>query len=152
MKIEEFHESRAATTLQRIANGEVPSEFCSEYDPSVPSHAASIELWAKVNDAFAERLTEAKKIGAHVMLTDIIKIADCTATRPEHKKPKIDARKYLSSIWASELNPKTVIEQTTTVKNLTPRDEYISQLVDLMGVTPQEAAARYQLETGATVQ
>jgi hypothetical protein len=130
--------------LTLIENGQVDD---------LPASSGAIERKAQVDAAFGQRLTAAKKIGAQVMIAEIIKIADCAVTRPEHKKLKIDARKYLAALWNAELNPKTQIEQTTTVCNLTPREEYIQQLVDLMGMSPQEAAARYQLETGgATVQ
>jgi hypothetical protein len=137
--------------LDKISNGEVPQEFCGT--GAMPDAAAEIERRARSNAGFAAQLREAKEIGATVLLSDCIKIADCSQTRPDHKRIKIDARMKLAALWnPAECNPKTVIEQTTTVKSVTPRDDYIEQAMLFLGMTRGQAEAEYQRQTGETVQ
>lgn len=138
--------------LERIENGEIPSDFCSGWTAGMPRSAGDIERHAAADSGFAVKLTLAKQIGAKVMLAECIAIAQNRSFRPDERKLMIDARKYLAAIWNAECNPKTVVEQTTTVRSLTPREEYIDQCVTLLGMTREQAAARYAVETGATVQ
>lgn len=138
--------------LARIENGEVPAEFCGNRVWGLPDAAGEVEKKARDDSAFAARLKEAKQLGALAMLAECKKIADNPNMRAEQKKIQIDTRKYISSLWNAECNPKTVIEQTTTVRNLTPREEFIDQCINLLGMTREQAAARYAVETGATVQ
>jgi hypothetical protein len=139
--------------LERIENGDVPSEFCSRHRIGMPASAGEIERKAKTDSSFATRLANAKRIGATVMVAECIKIADCTQTRPDHKKIKIDARMKLAALWnPAECNPKTIVEQTTTVKSVTPRDEYIEQAMLFLGMSRGQAEAEYQRQTGETVQ
>jgi hypothetical protein len=147
-----YNPAKFDLALEKIMNGEVPSEFCNEWDPNMPDFASSIELWAQADPVLAARLTEAKRIGAQVMIASCITIAKDRSFRPDERKLMIDTRKYLASLWSADCNPKTVIEQTTTVRNLTPKQEYIDQCVSMLGMDPATAGARYDKEQGATVQ
>ena len=149
---EPYHEVRAQIALTKIANGQVPSEFCSERDPNVPSSAASLELWAQANPAFAARLLDAKRMGAQAMVADCVRIAADRAYRVDERKAMIDARKYLAALWNAECNPKTVIEQNTTVRNVTPREQYVADCVLFLGMDRQQAGAKFDREQGVTVQ
>ena len=108
MTTEPYHEVRATLALARLASGEVPAEFCSGADPNLPSHASSIELWARKDPTFAARLAEAKAMGALVMLAECKKIADDPSLRVDHKRLMIDTRLKIAAIWnpADCLAPK----------------------------------------------
>lgn len=99
MMLEPFHEVRAQIALVRIANGEVPAEFCSEQDPNVPSFASSVEVWALADAGFAARLKDAKATGAVVMLSQCKQIADDRTIRADQKKLMIDTRMKIAAIW-----------------------------------------------------
>lgn len=149
MKAEPYHEVRAALALHRIANGEVPSEFCSPADPNLPSHASSLDLWARDNADFAARLSEAKALGASVMLAECKKIADDRSIKADQKKLMIDTRMKIAAIWnPAECNPKTVVENNVVVRNLTPQDQYLEQLMAMLGLTREEALAHYRAHSG----
>lgn len=147
-----YHKVRFDFALTYIAAGRVPSEFCSPSDPNVPDEPSYIELWARQNPQLTARLLEAKRQGAKAMLADCIRIASDRAYRVDERKLMIDTRKYLAALWNAECNPKQVIEQTTTVRNQSPRDAYIADCVGLLGYTPATAAAEYDARAGVTVQ
>lgn len=149
---EPYHPVRANFALARISNGEVPSEFCRADDPNVPTYASSIELWAVTDPIFAARLTEAKRIGALVIIADCIRIASDRSYRPDERKIMIDVRQKLAAFWNADCNPKTVVEQNTTIRNITPRSEYVEQAMLFLGMTRGQAEAEYQRQTGDTVQ
>ena len=153
MELEPYHEVRGEFALIHISNGEVPAEFCTGEDPNVPTHVASIEQWAASNSAFAARLRTAKAIGALVMLAECKKIADDRSIKVDQKKVMIDARMKVAAIWnPTECNQRTVIEQNTTVRNLTPRQEYVDHMIKFLGMTSEQALARYERETGESLQ
>ena len=102
MTIEPYHEVRAQNALARIANGEVPAEFCSEQDPNVPSFASSVEVWAQTDVGFAARLRDAKATGAVVMLSQCKHIADDRTIRADQKRLMIDTRMKIAAIWNPE--------------------------------------------------
>ena len=151
MSPEPYNEEIAANVLQHVANGRVFSEICNEWDADVPSHPATIELWAAQDAAFAARLIEAKRIGALVMVADCQRIATDRLLTVTERKLLIDTKMRISALWNADCNPKSVVEQTTTVRNLTSRDEYI-ELAVLCGMTRTQAEAEYRRQTGATVQ
>lgn len=149
MTAEPYHEVRAALALHRIANGEVPSEFCSSADPNLPSNASSLDAWAKADSAFAERLAEARALGASVMLAECKKIADDRSIKADQKRLMIDTRMKIAAIWnPAECNPKTVVESNVLVRNLTPQDQYLEQVMSLLGLTREEALAHYRAHSG----
>lgn len=99
---EPYHELRATFALSRIANGEVPAEYCAHSDPNLPAYPSSIEHWARIDQAFAVRLNEAKAVGAVVMLMECKKIADDRSIRADQKKLMIDTRMKIAAIWNPE--------------------------------------------------
>lgn len=149
---EPYHPVRADVALAKISEGQVPSEFCRADDPNVPTFASSLEIWASGDPIFATRLKEAKKVGASVMIADCVRIASDRSYRPDERKIMIDVRQKLAALWNVDCNPKSVVEQTTTVRNLTSRDEYVEQAMLLLGMTRGQAEAEYRRQTGGTVQ
>lgn len=139
--------------LDKIANGQVPAEFCSPFYTDLPDTPADIERKAKAEPGFAAQLAEAKSMGAVVMLAECKKIADNAALRADQKKIAIDTRMKLAAIWnPADCREVSKTETVTTVRNLTPREEYIADAVSLLGMTPEQAAAAYDRQAGVTVQ
>lgn len=147
-----YHKVRFDSALNYISAGRVPSEFCTPNDPNVPDDPSYIELWAGQNPARTSALVEAKRLGAKAMLADCVRIASDRSYRVDERKLMISTRQYTAALWDAECNPKKVIEQTTTVRNMTPRDEYIADAVSLLGMTAEQAAAAYDRQAGVTVQ
>lgn len=153
MKAEEFHQVKADNALRRIANGEMPSEFCAQGNPNIPTYAVSIELWASQDANYAERLIEAKRIGAQVMLADCIRIAGDRAFRPDERKLMIDARKYVAALWNVECNPKQIVEQKTTHMQATAKADFIETCTLFRNMTERQAEAEWLRVSGlATIQ
>jgi hypothetical protein len=99
MTPEPFHQVRADMALALIADGNIPTEFCSEQDPNVPSRASSLELWAQADADFAVRLKAAKATGANVMLMQCKRIADDLTIKADQKRLMIETRMKISAIW-----------------------------------------------------
>ena len=99
MTPEPYHQVRADIALALIADGRVPSEFCNEHDPNLPSRPSSLEHWAHADASFAERLKMAKATGALVMLSRCIQIADDQTIRADQKRLMIDTRMKIAAIW-----------------------------------------------------
>ena len=152
MSPEPYDEETATNALARIANGSVPTEFCNGWDPTVPTYASTIELWGKADPQFAERLAEAKRIGALVMVADCQRIATDRLLTPTERKLLIDTKMRIAALMNADCNPKTVVEQSTTVRNVTARQEYVETAILLLGITPGQAEVEYQRHTGEAVQ
>ena len=88
--------------IEKISNGEVPSDFCKDWDPAMPESPAAIERRAQQDKGFAVRLEEAKRIGAIVMLAECKSIASNRAYRTDERKLMIDARLKIAAIWNPE--------------------------------------------------
>lgn len=139
--------------LDKIANGEVPSEFCVPFQTDMPDTPADIERKARADSAFAAQLADAKRMGAVVMLAECKKIADNAALRADQKKIQIDVRMKLAAIWnPADCREVAKTENVTTVRNLTPREEYIEQMVAMTGCDREAAAALYDRNAGGSVQ
>lgn len=90
------------SVIEKISNGEVPSDFCKDWDPTMPDSPAAIERRAQLDKGFAVRLEEAKRIGAIVMLAECKSIASNRAYRTDERKLMIDARLKIAAIWNPE--------------------------------------------------
>jgi hypothetical protein len=139
--------------IEKIENGEVPHEFCSTYYSDMPDSPAMIARKARAEPGFAARLAEAKRMGAICMLAECKQIADNPSMRADQKKIMIDVRMRLAAIWnPSDCREVSKTESVTTVRNMTPRDEYIEQMVLYTGCTREGAAALYARNAGEAVQ
>jgi hypothetical protein len=137
--------------ISKISDGLVPAEWIGmEKMPETPSE---IERKAASDPAFAARLKEARQLGAVSLLAECKKIADDPALRADQKRIRIDIRLKLAAIWnPADCREVAKTEQVVTVRDVSPREQYIADCESFLGMSREQAAARYALETGQTLQ
>lgn len=102
-----FNAEQAAEALKRVRQGHAPYEFCGTHS-IYPSDPGALDRWATEDPAFAEKLADARKIGADAMVMYCVSIADDKTLKADSKKVMIDVRMKLAAMWhPDKYGPKT---------------------------------------------
>lgn len=90
-----YTDETARYALHLIRAGQVPSSFA----PMIGIDTGAVERWSHENGDFATKLAEAKKVGADVMVSECMTIADSQTGSPTDRKTRIETRLKLAGLW-----------------------------------------------------
>lgn len=91
----QFDAATLEKALTAIRRGIVPHQFCYELNMEIDT----LDTWANNDADIAQKLATAKCIGADVMMSECIAIADSISYKADAKKVMIDTRQKMAAVW-----------------------------------------------------